>query len=446
LTVAVREPIKIALLAALAFAVNWQLAAVFFIAVILGWLVGGQIRSLSESASVRAAHQGAHQLVLLQESLMLVRLVKCYVMEAFTQGRVERQLAGYARSELRRDGSAAFWRAVLAFLAVASIAGFLLVLALLILGGQLSVAGLILLVAVLASLYAPVRHWLEQRRLMEHGQDSAIALFKFLDRPGEVSQVVGAEQLPPLSRGIEFDSVTLREPGGSRTLLHEVSLTIPAGQQVGLVGPDDREKHALVYLVLRFLDPSSGEIRADDHNLREVKLESLRKQTGVVLQHNLVFNDTVVNNITGGDGTFKLLQVMEAAKLAHAHQFIQKLPKGYDTPIGDLGQSLGVGEQFRIALARAILRKPALLIIEEPAAFYLDLDTRDLLDDTYARVLPGRTVLFLPHREATLQGCVRIFLLHNGRLEAQGEHLELMKHSALYRHLFYMEFNEFSGL
>src|SRR5262249_41655415 len=141
---------------------------------------------------------------------------------------------------------------------------------------------------------------------------------------------------------------------------------IAAGQRVALVGADEMEKHALVYLLPRFLDPGAGEIRIDRRNLRWVTLDSLRTQIGMVLQQNLVFSDTVANNIGCGDPTYNLTKVIEAAKIAHAHQFIQKLPQGYETPIGEMGQALKSGEKFRIALARAILRDPAILIIEEP--------------------------------------------------------------------------------
>src|SRR5262249_8978952 len=134
-----------------------------------------------------------------------------------------------------------------------------------------------------------------------------------------------------------------------------------------------------------------------------------------------------------------------AAKLAHAHQFVQKLPKGYETPIGEMGHALNLGEQFRIAVARAILRDPALLIIEEPPAFYLDENTRDFLDDTFARVLPRRPVIFLLHRLATIRTCDQIYLLHKGKIEARGEHRELVKSNELYQHLHYLEFNMFAG-
>ena len=170
-------------------------------------------------------------------------------------------------------------------------------------------------------------------------------------------------------------------------------------------------------------------------------LDSLRNQIGIVLQNNLVFHDTVANNIGCGDQQYTLPQIIEAAKVAHAHHFIQKLPKGYDTPIGELGHSLNVSQQYRIALARAILRDPALLILEEPDTA-MDEDTKAQLDDTMTRILPGRTTIFLPHRISTLKSCDKIFLLHKGRLEASGDHRTLLSQSPLYRHLHYLEFSE----
>jgi len=165
----------------------------------------------------------------------------------------------------------------------------------------------------------------------------------------------------------------------------------------------------------------------------------------MVLQHNLVFNDTVANNIGCGDSTYNLQRITDAAKIAHAHQFISKMPHGYETVIGELGYPLHLGEMFRIALARAILRDPAILVIEETVA-PLDDDAKSMVDDTLQRVTPGRTVIFLPHRLTTIRGCDKIFLLNEGKIEATGEHRDLLNDSELYRHLQYMEFNEYAGL
>lgn len=441
LTVLFREPIKFVLLILFALAVNLWLGLAFLLIATFVWLLAGQIATYFRHEVRQATNQAGERLTIMRESLMLMRLVKCYLMEQFNQSRVERQLARYGKVTLKRYRGEVFYRPLLTFLGLLCAMLLLWVAGFIVLHGQLGVAGVIALSTALVSLYQPVESMLESRKYSRRGRESAVQLFKFLERRGEVGQVVGAEFLSPMTKNLEFDGVTLREPGGSRMLLEDVSLNIAAGQRVGLVGADDLEKHALVYLIPRLLDPSSGEIRIDQHNLRWVTLDSLRAQIATVLQNNLVFHDTVANNIGCGDSSYTLPQIIEAAKVAHAHHFIQKLPHGYETPIGELGHPLSVSEQFRIGLARAVLRDPAIIIIEEPETA-LDEDTKSLLDDTMARFLPGRTVIFLPHRISTIRSCDRLFLLHNGRIMASGVHKELLSSNPLYRHLHYLEFNE----
>ena len=441
LTVVFREPVKFALILIFALMVNAWLALAFLIFGLLVWLIGEIIEDYYGRRARLARRRAAEHLALIQESLMLMRLVKVYLMELFNQSRVERQLARFAQAQKQRLRGEAISRPLLVFLG--SLAAFILLAfaGIIVLKQQLGIASAITLVTALVSLYWPLVNLQEHRRTLLRGRASAVALFEFLDRRGDVGQAVGAEFLTPLSQQLEFDEVSLREPGGERMLLEGVSLTIRAGQRVALVGADDLEKRALVYLIPRFLDPTSGEIRIDNHNLRWVTLDSLRAQIAIVLQHNLVFNDTVANNIGCGDPSYGLPQIIEAAKVAHAHQFIQRLPQGYETQIGEMGHHLGIGQQFLIALARAILRDPALLIVEEPAR-PIDDDIKALLDDTFSRVLPGRTAIFLPHRVSTIRSCDQIFLLHKGRVQAAGPHRELLSQNELYRHLHYIEFHE----
>jgi ATP-binding cassette subfamily B protein len=441
LTVFFREPIKFGLLLLFAFLVDPLLAFAFLIFALLVWIIGGSISSYFRRRVKAATNRAGERLTVMRESLMLMRLVKCYLMEGFNQARVERQLSHYARLQHLRLRAEAVAQPILICLGTVCAFQLLYIAGVIVLNGNLSVARVVGLTAALLSLYRPLRSWIDARRLLRRGEDSARQVFRFLDRKSEVGQVVGAEFLPPLSKKIEFDNVSLREPGSERMLLEEVSLTIPAGQRVGLIGADDLEKHALVYLIARLLDPSAGEIRIDQHNLRWVTLDSLRMQMAAVLQHNLVFHDSVANNIGCGDSAYTLPKIIEAAKVAHAHHFIQSLPQGYETPIGELGHSLTVDQQFRIALARAILRDPALLVIEEPA-IALDEDVKNLLDDTFTRVLPGRTAIFLPHRISTIRSCDRLFLLHKGHVVASGLHKEMLTGDPLYRHLHYLEFNE----
>ena len=441
LTTYFREPILMGVLLAFAFFVDPLLSLSFLLFSLVVWQVGLRLVTATRRQSRIATTIAAERLTIIRESLMLMRLVKCYLMDQFNQSRIERQLARYNEAQRMRYRGESLAGPALILLGGICVLVLLIVGAMLVLNGRLSAAGAVILIAIFLSQYGPVTNWLDGLRFLKRGRDSADQVFAFLERKGDVGQVVGANFLAPLAEEIEFDNVSLRDGSSGRFLLENVSFSIPAGQRIGLVGADNLEKHALVYLIPRLLDPASGEIRIDKNNLRWVTLDSLRHQVGIVMMHNLVFHDSIKNNIGCGDANYTLPQIIEAAKMAHAHQFIQQLPQGYETAIGELGQSLSMNQQYRIALARAILRDPAVLIIEEPEV-EMDDDTKALLDDTLARILPGRTVIFLPHRISTMRSCNRLYLLHKGRMVATGSHKELLAGNKIYRHLHYLEFNE----
>jgi ATP-binding cassette subfamily B protein len=445
LTTAFRYPAQVVLLLGLALLIQPWLALAVVIFALLVWLMGGQIVAAFRRQGRAATRQASSRLVLLLESIRLMRLVKSYLMELFNQSRVERQLAEYTRAHRTRYRGEAIAKPILVLLGTLAGITLLYLAARIVLSDGMSLAGLSILVVAVAGLYPPVKHLLDRKRYLRRGREAAAEVFAFLDRRGEQVQYPDAEFLQPLAQSLEFREVSLREPGAGRDLLHNLNLTISAGEKVAVIGPSDEEKRALLFLIPRFFDPTTGAVKIDGRDLRWVTYESLRAQIGIVIQSDLIFNDTVANNIGCGDPGVNLPQVIEAAKLAHAHQFIQKLPYGYETPIGEIGHALRPGEQFRIALARAILRDPTLYIIEEPAG-NLDDDTKVLLDDTFARALPGKTVLFLPHRISTLKMCDRVVLLHEGTVEAAGNHRELVHTSSLYKHLYYLEFNAFADV
>lgn len=436
-------PAELLFLLAFALLIHFWLALAFLLTAIIVLLIGNQIAASYRRRSRRADQRATARMALLQESLGMMRLVKSFGMETFNQSRVERQLTDYAGASSRRIRNAALYRPMVWFLMLLAGAVALYVAGLLVLGRGLGPAQVIALAALIVCAFQPARLWLRHRRDVAAGRESAAVIYEFLDRPPELGQTVGADFLSTIDEGIEFHGVTLREPATGRTLLSGLNLSIAAGERIGVVGASEAEKHALVYLLARILDPSSGEITIDGRDLKWLTLESLRTQIGLVMQSGLVFSDTVANNIGCGESTYTMPQIIEAAKLAHAHQFIQRLPYGYETPLGELGTSLRPGEQFRIALARAILRDPAMYIIEEPVT-PLDDETKDLVDDTFDRVLPGKVVLFLPHRISTIRSCDRVCLIHQGRIEAVGEHRDLVTTSGLYKHLHYMEFNEYA--
>lgn len=443
LTTAFRFPAQVILLSALALFVQPWLALAVVLFALLVWVMGGQIVAAFRRQGRASSRKAASRLVLLLESLRLMRLVKSYLMEMFNQSRVERQLTEYARAHQLRYRGEALGKPVLILLSTLAGITLLYLAGRIVLTDGLSLAGLTILVVAVAGLYPPVRGWLDLKKHLRRGRDSSAALFAFLDRKGDQKEFADAEFLQPMSKELEFKEVLVKDPGSNRIILSDVNLTIAAGERIGVMGSDDVEKQALLYLIPRFFDPTEGEVRIDGRNIRYVTMESLRAQIGLVMLNSLIFNDTVANNIGCGEPGYTLPQIIEAAKIAHAHQFIQKLPYGYETPIGEMGHSLRIGEQFRIALARAILRDPAIWIVEEPQGF-LDDDTKALLDDTFNRILPGKTAIFLPHRISTLRMCDRIVLVHNGTIEAAGEHRELVHASSLYKHLYYLEFNAFA--
>ncbi|NBO91257.1 MAG: ABC transporter ATP-binding protein [Planctomycetia bacterium] len=435
-----REAILIALLVLFAFWIDPLLSLAFVLVVVVVYAVAMQLLARFRRQTKVATNIAVERLTIIRESLMLMRLVKCYLMEPFNQSRIERQLARYAQAQRLRHRSEGVVMPMLVLVAGGCLLALFYVGALMVLYGGLPLAGAVTLATTCLCLYRPLDRYLEGWRLLKRGKESAQQIFAFLERKGDVGQVVGAEFLQPMTEQLEFDSVNLREPGSGRMLLDEVTFTISKGQRIGLIGSDELEKHALVYLIPRLLDPSGGEIRIDTHNVRWVTLDSLRAQIGFVMLHNLVFHDTVRNNIGCGDPSFALPQIIEAAKMARAHQFIQKLPQGYETPLGELGHTLSLSEQYRIALARAILRDPALLIIEEPEV-ELDEESKQLIDDSLSRLLPDRTTIFLPHRISTLKLCDKLYVLNKGRIVAAGTHKDLLSGNKLYRHLHYLEFN-----
>jgi ATP-binding cassette, subfamily B, bacterial len=429
------------LLIAVALATNFWLSMTYILFALLVWSIVGQLATSLKRQSKLATRVANNRLQLLIESLQQIRLVKAFIMELFNQSRVERQLADYSKAYLLRSRGDSFAKPLLIALGGMAAITLLYLSGRVVLSDGMHLAGAALLAVAFLSLYLPVRSHLHSRRIMKHGRDGAAAIYDYLDRRSDVAMYPDAEFLQGIQRGIEFADVSVSDESGP--VLDKVDFKIKVGQRVGLVGPSDREKHAVVSLLARFIDPSHGFVKIDNRDVKWLTQDSLRTQIGLVMQSGAVFNDTVAHNIGCGDPNFNLPQIIEAAKIAHAHQFIVRLPYGYETPIGELGHRLTPGQQFRIALARAILRDPSMYVIEEPSDAFDD-DSKDLVDDTFSRIFEGKTILFLPHRVSTLRTCDKILLLHEGKIVTEGDHRELIKENELYRHLYYLEYNPFA--
>ena len=437
-----RVPVLVAGLVLLALSVSWS--STLFLASLgaLVWLVVRQLNRSAELASVVATREAAVQLCLLQEDFGLIRTVRVHGVENFDKSRFDDHLERHRDAEIRRvlDQARTSPTANLLICAAVTIALGLLA-ERVIVAGESPAAALLLVVALLA-LIRPAMDWAAMKRATRQAARSAEGIFAYLERRPELHQAGGARFLPPLHERINLENVTL-ENGSGRLLLDGLTVEIPARSKTSIMSLDEEAKTALVCLIPRLIDPKVGRVRVDGVDLREVTLESVRAQVATVLQADLVFSDTVMANIALGDASYDRPRVIEAAKVAHAHHFIQDLPQGYDTVIGPLGAYLKPDQQYRIALARAYLHDPSIVIIEEPDS-PMDEDTKSYVDDTVARLAPGRTLIMLPHRLSTIRTSDRVILLHNGRLEAVGSPAEI-KAAKLFRHLQYVEFNQFAA-
>lgn len=438
-----RDALLLAWLLILILALHWQMAMLCVIPLGFCWYLA--VREHERTDEVRRVAEAAslHELRLLAEGLEKTRLVRGYSMESFELAQFQKHLQRFqeksttvlrARLWVERGSRALTLFAV-------SLVLFLVGTKLLLEPAAMSGTSALVLFAALASMIRPVQALRELRTIYATANSAAQHITAYLDQIPEVGQAVGAKFLQPASKSIVFDNVTYVSPT-HRKILNGVSLKLVAGRQYAIVSMDPLESIALVSLLPRFLEPTSGHILLDGEDIAWVTLESLRAETILVGGRDPCFTGTVLENINCGNARYSVQEVTEAAKLTHAHNFILKLPQGYETLIGEHGEQLDAGQALRLGLARAILRKPALLIIEEPPE-QLDEDTKHMLDDAYKRIAANRTVLFLPSRMSTLRRVDEIVLLFNGQVEAMGMHEKLVQTSAMYRHWEYQRFNEF---
>lgn len=268
-------------------------------------------------------------------------------------------------------------------------------------------------------------------------------IYRYLDEIPEVGQAVGAKFIEPVARSVHLEGLAYRK--GNTDILRGIELKIPAKTQVAIVSLDPQLPRTLAYMLPRFIEPTSGRVLYDGQDIAWGTLESIRAETAYVGADDVLLSGTVLDNIICGDDRYSAEAATEAAKAVHAHSFIVRLPQGYETIVGENGEQLDPGQVFRIGLARAILRNPAVIIIEEPNAL-LDDDSKAMADDAYQRIAVDRTVIYLPTRLSTIRRSDQVIFLHEGKVEAVGSHSELRKSSDLYRHWDYVTFNAYRRL
>ena len=376
------------------------------------------------------------------EGLRKTRIVTGFGMEQAEHDQFQNNLTQYrerCRQVLRQQNFGDWVRRLLLLFLVAVPAVFLVTH--IVRDGSIDLTAGVLIATCLYFVSVAMMQLENVQELRAEGNVHAAEVTAFLNRIPLVSQAPGANFLEPMSRGLVFDQVafsTAQHPG----LIRGLDLRVSFGESLALLSLQREAAFAVASMLPRFIDPDQGQILIDGRDIRVATLESLRAEAIMVGGNDPVFNATVLENITCGQADISRQQALDAAKLVHADHFVRTLSKGYETLLGEHGAALDRGQMFRLSLARAIVRQPALLIIEEPNIM-LDAATKAMLDDAYQRISGNRTIIFLPTRLSTVKKCSRIVLIHEGKIAVDGVHDQLVRTSELYRHWEYVRFNSY---
>ncbi len=423
-----------------ALLVNWQLALLSFLVFPLIALFTAKISRRLRAHSARFQEDMGRITSTLQETIAGIRIVKAFGMERFEEGKFRKQTERYMQSYIR------FKRASILASPISEQLGALGAIIVLWYGGNrvLNGSGLkpeefFLFLAAVLNMLQPIRKLSHVNAITQQGLTAAGRIFEVLDTTAE-PRPVGAHRIDGVRKEIRFDNISFAYDD-SACALSGISASIPSGSLVALVGPSGSGKSTLVDLLARFRDPSEGRILIDDVDIREIDLDSLRGNMGIVSQEVILFNDTVRDNIAYGRASLPLEEIRKAAEAANADRFIENLTEGYGTRIGDRGVRLSGGERQRLAIARAILKDPPILILDE-ATSNLDTESEALVQQAMETLVKDRTTLVIAHRLSTILRADRIFVLQGGRLVQQGTHKELMATAGLYKKLFEMQFRE----
>lgn len=369
-----------------------------------------------------------------EENIVGVHVVKSFAQEESEQAKFEVRSQSVFRQSVLANRQRAFYVPLISFIPLLAQAAVLLYGGYQVIHGQMAIGDFIAFNLLLALLVMPLRMlgmWIGQA---QRATASGERIFQVMDEPEEVTDAENAVDLPPGDGLVRFENVTFAYVDG-RPVLEEVELPIAAGRTIALIGHTGSGKTTLASLVPRFYDVTAGRVTIDGADVRDVKLASLRSQIGVISQDPFLFSDTVRENIAFGVGGATDEQVEKAARLAQAHEFIAKLPEGYDTVIGERGITLSGGQRQRIAIARALIVDPRILILDDATAS-VDATTEAHIRLGLREVMKGRTTIIIAHRLSTIALADELVVLENGRIAARGMHDELIGTSPVYREIY----------
>src|ERR1051325_1609371 len=381
---------------------------------------------------------------ILHETITGNRIVKAFGMEKWESVRFRAAAKKLFRANLKSVAAQAISSPLMDMIGACAGALLLFVGRTQVKSGAMTPGIFIAFIAAVFRLYDPVRKMAFFNNSFQQALGASQEIFRFMDEEEQIKDKPGALALPAFRDRVRFENVSFSysgENGSEPEILRNVNLETRAGEIVAIVGSSGAGKSTLVHLIPRFFDVTSGAIKLDGYDIRDVTLASLRAQIGIVTQETILFNDTVRNNIAYGQPNVTADAVMEAAKAALAHDFILRLPEGYDTLIGERGLRLSGGERQRIAIARALLKNAPILILDE-ATSALDTESEALVQSALQNLMSGRTVFVIAHRLTTVRHADRIVVLEGGRITDSGTHEDLLTRLGTYRKLYELQFME----
>ena len=402
------------------------------------WYIGRKLRKYSERSQEKMADVNS----VLEEAVTNVRVVKAFAMEKFELKKFYKATGDYFRSLLRMTRIRHLASPINDLLST-GVGVFILLIAgtkIIAGSGEMSAGDFMTFIFAMFAMIRPVKSLSQIHVQFQEGMAAAERIFEVLDAEEKVTDVAGAAIINEFKNSISYQSVTFCY-NGTEPVLNDISFEVKRGEVVAFVGPSGGGKSTLLDLLPRFYDPQQGKIVIDGQDIRQLRLSSLRNLLGIVTQETLLFNDTVGNNIGYGHEEVGGDKIIEAAKMANAHEFIAEFANGYESIIGNRGVMLSGGQRQRIAIARALLKNPQILIFDE-ATSALDTESEILVQQAIDRLMSGRTVLVIAHRLSTIKHADRIIVIDDGRIVESGAHNELMAQNGLYNRLYTMQFRD----
>lgn len=420
---------------------DWRLASMSLLVIPLA---GGTMATMGKRLR-RIANRGLEQFgemtTSLHEILGGIRIIKAFNREALAAQRFHRDNWAVLGTWMKSIQISSLGSAHMEVIGVLGVAGIIWYGGYLVIHGDMTPGAFFSFLTAMFMAYTPIRKLSGANGIIQQALAAAERVFLVLDLEDEYQQNHGTVEMPRIQRAIEFRQVTVTYPGHTLSALEDVSLTVGVGEVVALVGSSGSGKSTLVSLVPRFYDVTQGAVLIDGRDIRTFRLDSLRNQIGIVSQDVVLFDDTVASNIAYGRAGATEAEIEQASKAAYAHEFITRLPEGYQTRIGEHGVKLSGGERQRLAIARAILRDPPILILDE-ATSALDTESERVVQVALANVMKHRTTLVVAHRLSTIQKADRIVVMSRGRVVEIGTHEQLLQRNGAYQRLHSLQFHD----